>query len=113
MISLNSCHTLATVQSRVNQIFYAYILAGQSGVLYTGVTNNLPRRIYEHKQKQIPGFTRRYNLTRLVWFECHSGPKSAIAREKQIKTWSRRKKVELINDTNPSWVDLSVHARPK
>ena len=72
------------VKSRFDQAFYVYILAGRSGVLYTGMTNNLARRVSQHKQKRIPGFAQPYNLTKLVWFELHAGPKSAIAREKQI-----------------------------
>src|SRR5262249_3701574 len=66
--------------------FYVYILAGKSAVLYTGMTNNLQRRIAEHRDKKVPGFSQRNNLTNLVWFEAHAGPKSAINREKQIKT---------------------------
>jgi putative endonuclease len=75
--------------------------------LYVGVTNNLLRRVVEHKQKRIPGFTRTYNVTRLVWFERYAGIGSAIAREKQIKGLLRRKKIALIEEKNPEWKDLS------
>jgi putative endonuclease len=75
-------------------------------VLYTGVTNNLVRRVYEHKEKLIEGFTKKYNCTKLVWYEVYKDPYSAISREKQIKAWSRKKKLELINSLNPEWKDL-------
>jgi putative endonuclease len=87
--------------------FYVYILAGKSGVLYTGMTNDLVRRVREHKQKQIEGFTRKYNVTNLVWYEAHGRATSAIAREKQIKAWTRAKRVALIEAANPQWRDLS------
>jgi putative endonuclease len=87
--------------------YYVYIMTNQSGTLYTGVTNDLQRRVYEHKHKLVPGFTQRYNITRLVYFEETSDVKSAIAREKQIKGWLRAKKLELINAVNPNWRDLS------
>jgi putative endonuclease len=89
------------------QDFHVYILAGKSGVLYTGITNNLARRVCEHKHKQLPGFTQKYNVTNLVWFQAHGGPASAIAREKEIKAWRREKKVALIATKNPQWRDLS------
>jgi putative endonuclease len=91
----------------MDRTFHVYILAGESGVLYTGMTNNLMRRIVEHKQKKIPGFTSKYNVTKLVWFEAHGRAVSAIAREKQIKGWSRAKKVALIEAMNPHWKDLT------
>jgi putative endonuclease len=88
--------------------FYVYILTNKKhGVLYTGVTNNLERRIYEHKRKLIPGFTCRYNLTRLVFLEETSDVTAAIAREKQIKGWLRKKKIALIESQNFNWKDLS------
>ncbi|NMB26931.1 MAG: GIY-YIG nuclease family protein [Tissierellia bacterium] len=76
-------------------------------VLYTGVTNNLERRVYEHKNKLIKGFTAKYNINKLVYFEYTSDVNSAIAREKQIKGWTRQKKNELIQSINPEWKDLS------
>ena len=75
-------------------------------VLYTGMTNNLLKRVYEHKEKIINGFTKKYNCTKLVCFEIFSDPYNAIAREKQIKAGSRRKKMVLINSMNPKWNDL-------
>jgi len=75
-------------------------------VLYTGVTNNLKRRVYEHKQKLIPGFTKKYNLVRLVYYEPFENSGSAIQREKQIKGGPRRKKEQLINGINKEWDDL-------
>ncbi len=82
-------------------------MANRSKTLYTGVTNNLIRRVYEHKNKIIPGFTVKYNITKLVYYETFSDIKSAIFREKQIKGWLRSKKINLIESTNPDWMDLS------
>ena len=87
--------------------YFVYIMANVSGTLYTGMTGNLERRVAEHKQKLVPGFTARYNITRLVWFESTPDVKSAIAREKQIKGWLRAKNVALIESVNPQWRDLS------
>ena len=87
--------------------FYVYILANKHNtVLYTGVTNDLRRRVYEHKSKVAGGFTRKYNIDKLVYYEVLSDPYSAITREKQIKAGSRRKKVELVEKDNPAWADL-------
>lgn len=86
---------------------YVYLLANKhNNVLYTGVTNDLIRRVYEHKNKMVAGFTRKYNVDRLVYFEVCSGIVVAIEREKQIKGWSRKKKQDLINSLNPEWDDL-------
>ncbi len=87
--------------------YYVYIMASKSRVLYTGVTNNLQRRVYEHKQKQIQGFTSKYNITRLVYFEVAIDINAALLREKQIKGWLRAKKTALIESQNPNWTDLS------
>ena len=76
--------------------------------LYTGVTNNLYRRVYEHKEKLVPGFTKRYNIDYLVYIECTSDVDAAITREKQIKGWTRAKKISLIESSNPEWRDLSL-----
>ncbi len=78
----------------------------KNGTLYTGVTNNLVRRVYEHRNKLIDGFTKKYLLDRLVYYECVSSPESAILREKQIKGGSRSKKLDLINSFNKEWIDL-------
>ena len=86
---------------------YVYLLANKhNNVLYTGVTSDLIRRIYEHKNKLVKGFTQKYNVDRLVYFEICSGIVVAIEREKQIKGWSRKKKQDLINSLNPEWDDL-------
>ncbi len=87
--------------------YYVYILASASRVLYTGVTNNLVRRVAMHKKKKIPGFTKRYQTTSLVYFETTPDIRAAIRREKQIKGWLRAKKVALIESVNPRWKDLS------
>jgi putative endonuclease len=86
---------------------FVYIIASKSRVLYTGVTNNLGRRICEHKEGLVPGFTRRYRIHRLVHYEIFGDIRSAIAREKQIKSWTRAKRVVLIEAGNPTWSDLA------
>ena len=85
-----------------------HILTNISKTLYAGVTNNLERRIYEHKQKLVPGFTPKYNLTMLVYFEETRDVQAAIQRERQIKGWRRNKRVDLIAAKNPEWKDLSI-----
>jgi len=77
-----------------------------NSVLYTGVTNNLQRRAYEHREKQVKGFTERYNIVKLVYYEVFADPENAINREKQIKGGSRKKKIKLIDEFNKEWVDL-------
>ena len=89
-------------------MYYVYILTNQSNkVLYTGITNNLERRVYEHRVKLIKGFTSKYNINKLVYYDSTTDVNSAIAREKQIKGWNRQKKIDLITGVNPQWVDLS------
>jgi putative endonuclease len=89
--------------------YCVYILTNQNNtVLYTGVTNNLPRRTYEHKSKLVDGFTKRYNINKLVYYEVFDRIENAILREKQIKGGSRAKKVALIKSLNPKWSDLSL-----
>ena len=87
--------------------YYVYILCSFSRVIYIGVTNDLERRVNEHKQKLIPGFTSRYNINRLIYFETFGEIRDALAREKQLKNWSRAKKEKLIEAINPQWNDLS------
>ena len=87
--------------------YYVYIMTNKSRLLYTGVTNDLARRVHEHKQNLVDGFTRRYNITRLAYYESTSDIESAITREKQIKGLLRRKKIALIETANPTWKDLS------
>ena len=87
--------------------YYVYIMTNKSRTLYIGVTNNLERRVYEHKQKRTPGFSSKYNITQLAYFEETSDIHAALSREKQIKGWLRSKKVALIEAMNPQWKDLS------
>lgn len=91
--------------------YYVYIISNASRTLYVGVTNDLERRVYEHKQKLSPGFTRQYNATLLVYCETSPDSGAAIAREKQIKGWRRAKKIALIEAMNPGWEDLSGSRR--
>jgi len=88
--------------------YYVYIMTNHSGTLYVGVTNDLESRVWEHKQQKVEGFTKRYRITRLVYYEEYSQVDEALAREKQIKGWLRRKKVALIEEGNPPWEDLSA-----
>jgi putative endonuclease len=87
--------------------YYVYIMTNRTNtVLYTGVTNNLVRRVYEHKEKLVEGFTRKYNVTKLVYYEIAEDVEAAILREKQIKDGSRSDKKRLISNLNPKWDDL-------
>ncbi len=86
--------------------YYVYILSSTNGVLYVGMTNDLVRRVAQHKRGELPGFTKRYNVNHLVYFEHTHDVAAAIAREKQIKGWVREKKAALIESKNPRWVDL-------
>jgi len=88
--------------------YYVYIMTNRSRTLYTGVTNNLACRVYEHKCKLVPGFTQKYNITQLVYFEETPDIRAAISREKQIKGWLRIKRIALIESLNPAWRDLSA-----
>ena len=88
-------------------MYYVYLLASRKhGTLYLGVTNDLVRRVHEHREKLLPGFTARYAVSRLVWFETYDDPATAIAREKEIKKWRRDWKIVLIERDNPDWLDL-------
>ena len=87
--------------------YYVYILASRrDGAIYVGVTNDIVRRVYEHRIKTVPGFTSKYNITQLVWYEVYDDPTSAISREKELKKWKRSWKVALIEAQNPLWKDL-------
>lgn len=94
-------------QSAAVSVYHVYILSSASGVLYTGVTNHLERRIAEHKLNLLPGFTERYEVHRLVYFEAFGDVRCAIEREKQIKRWRREKKLKIIRVMNPKMRDLS------
>ena len=91
----------------IDRHYYVYILASKrTGTLYTGVTNDLIRRVWEHKGHFVPGFTKQYGVDQLVWFEQHGDVREAITREKQIKGWRRDWKLQLIEAENPNWDDL-------
>ena len=91
----------------MNSQYYVYIMTNQSNrVLYTGVTNNLQGRVYEHKEKLVAGFTSKYNVTKLVYYEVLQDIENAILREKQIKAGSRQKKIDMVNSMNSAWLDL-------
>lgn len=88
--------------------FWVYIITNKSNTLYTGITNNLPRRIFEHKNKLVDGFTKQYNIDKLIYCQEFQTPEEAIAAEKKIKGWSRKKKMELIKTFNPSFKEISM-----
>ena len=91
----------------MDQKYFVYILTNKNNtVLYTGITNDLVRRVFEHREKLYEGFTKKYNCSKLVWYEIFNDSYNAIYREKQIKAGSRKKKIELINLMNPEWRDL-------
>jgi putative endonuclease len=87
--------------------YFVYIMSSDTGTLYTGVTNDLTRRVFQHKNKLIDGFTKKYNITRLVYFEETTEIDMAIQREKEIKGWRRSKKIKLIKSINPTFKDLA------
>ena len=87
--------------------YYVYIMTNPSRTLYVGITNDLERRVAEHKSESVPGFATRYNVTELVFYELGGDVEGAITREKQIKGWRRRRKMELVESGNPDWRDLS------
>ena len=93
---------------KLPKTFFVYILASKSRRLYVGMTNSLFRRILQHKEGEIDGFTKRYNIDRLVYYETFRYVNNCIAREKQIKSWSRAKKLDLIRAFNPTWEDLAL-----
>lgn len=96
------------IQSMTNKTYYVYILVSKrNGTLYVGVTNDLQRRIFEHKNNVIKGFTEKYNIHKLIYHEETNDVKVAIEREKQIKSWSRKKKISLIEKKNPAWRNLT------
>ena len=92
----------------MSRSYHVYIMSNRHKTLYIGVTNDLERRVYEHKNGLTPGFTKRYNINRLVLVEGTSDVNEAISREKQLKGWVRRRKIELIEAANPKWDDLAA-----
>lgn len=92
-----------------SDLFFVYITTNHERhtVLYVGITNDLMKRSWQHKHKALPGFTKKYNVDKLVYYEVYQDPSEAIKREKQIKRWSRSKKEKLIEKKNPTWKDLS------
>ncbi len=91
--------------------YFVYIVASRTHVIYCGMTDSLTRRVEEHRLSAIPGFTERYQCNRLVWYECYQYVLNAISREKQIKRWTRAKKLRIIEQMNPTWADLSEEWR--
>lgn len=86
--------------------YYIYILTNKSNTLYIGITNDLIRRLYEHKNKLVAGFTKKYNIDKLIYYEVFDSPEAAIQREKEIKGWIRKKKIDLIKRVNPNFKEL-------
>ncbi len=97
---------VAPQQTKMRQ-YYVYIMTNRSRTLYIGVTNDLERRVYEHKSELAEGFTKRYRINRLVYFDTTGNIEGAISREKELKGWRRSKKIDLIESANPGWRDLS------
>lgn len=93
--------------ARQPRTYYVYILTSNSGTLYTGITNSIFHRTLQHKSKETPGFTSKYDVTRLVYYELFNDVHAAIRREKEIKGWARKKKIALIESMNPKWEDLA------
>ena len=108
-----SCHSSLRSESKIHTAspdkrYYVYIMTNGKRTLYVGVTNNLVRRVYEHKYKLVEGFTEKYNLIYLAYYDETTDIMSAIEREKQIKGWRRSKKIELVESVNPKWKDLAM-----
>ena len=99
--------TVFRVAMRDERRYFVYIMTNPSRTLYTGITNSLRRRVREHKLKLTPGFAAKYDITRLVYYESFGDVRNAIEREKQIKAWTRAKRVALVESVNPKWEDLS------
>jgi len=93
----------------MNKTYYVYILRNRSGNFYIGITSNLIKRVWEHKNKFVKGFTEKYNIDKLIYYEIYSDPETAIAREKQLKNWNRKKKINLIVKMNPKFDELVIN----
>jgi putative endonuclease len=100
-VERGECKTIGVMKQ-----YFVYIMTNRSKTLYTGITSNLVKRVYEHKNGLISGFTKKYNITKLIYYETTNDVNSAIEREKQIKGWLRKKKIALIESANPEWKDL-------
>ena len=110
MIVIPAKAGIQKIQNNIMKFYYVYILVNKrNGTLYIGVTNDLIKRVYEHKNNLIDGFTKKYNVHLLVYYEQHVDIESAITREKQLKKWNRKWKLELIEKENPQWRDLYGH----
>jgi len=106
-LTLGTGSAISSIMSLMSKQYYVYIMTNsRNTVLYTGVTNDLKRRVYEHKEKLVSGFTRKYNITKLVYYEVFKDIENAILREKQIKAGSRQRKIDLISGMNEEWRDL-------
>jgi putative endonuclease len=92
----------------MNKSYFVYILKSNSGVFYIGVTSNLVKRVYEHQNSLVKGFTQKYKVHRLIYYEIYSDPEEVIKREKQLKNWNRRKKIELIIKVNPQFKEILI-----
>lgn len=92
----------------MEKTYYVYILTNKSATLYIGVTNDLKRRLWEHRNKMIVGFTKKYNINKLIYVEDYKSANGAIAREKQLKGWRRERKMELIKQQNPSFREIAI-----
>jgi len=92
----------------MKKVYYLYILRNHSGNFYIGITSNLIKRVWEHKNKFVKGFTEKYNIDKLIYYETYSDPETAILREKQLKNWSRKKKINLIVKMNPKFEELII-----
>ncbi len=90
--------------------YFVYILRSLSGKFYIGITSNLIKRVWEHKQKVVEGFTKKYNINVLIYYETFSNPQSSILREKQLKNWNRKKKIKLITKINPEFREISIES---
>jgi putative endonuclease len=106
-VILSAAKDLRWGDARGMRDYYVYIMTNKSRTLYAGVTNDLERRVYEHKQKLVPGFTSKYNINFLVWYDTFANVEEAIQCEKRIKGWLRAKKIALVESKNPTWHDLS------
>src|SRR5215472_1019504 len=112
LLTLLRLNTSIYLNQKCSRCYFIYILTNRTRTLYIGVTNDLVRRVYEHRSGDIPGFTSKYKIHRLVYFEEFLDIRQAIAREKEIKGWLRSRKIQLIESVNPAWKDLSLEWLP-